>query len=141
MVELNYHHLRLFRAVAHEGHLTRASEKLGLQPQTVSAQIRSLEVALNEQLFERSGRRLVLTDIGHLVLRHADDIFATIRGSGPMGQANAMLLGIARALVKIDPEFHQSLKDAGFLTRDSRQVERKKYGRRGARAGYQFSKR
>ncbi|NQT87789.1 30S ribosomal protein S9 [bacterium] len=69
------------------------------------------------------------------------DIFATIRGSGPTAQANAMLLGIARALVKIDPDFHQRLKDAGFLTRDSRRVERKKYGKRGARAGYQFSKR
>jgi len=69
------------------------------------------------------------------------DIFATIRGSGPIAQSNAMLLGVARALVKIDPEFHQKLKKAGYLTRDDRRVERKKYGKRGARASFQFSKR
>ena len=69
------------------------------------------------------------------------DIFSTIRGGGMSAQAEAMLLGIARALVKVDPEFHQRLKDAGYLTRDSREKERKKYGRRGARAGFQFSKR
>jgi small subunit ribosomal protein S9 len=69
------------------------------------------------------------------------DIFSTIRGGGMSAQAEAMLLGIARALVKVDPEFHQKLKDAGYLTRDSREKERKKYGRRGARAGFQFSKR
>jgi small subunit ribosomal protein S9 len=69
------------------------------------------------------------------------DIFSNIRGGGMNAQAEAMLLGIARALVKVDPEFHQRLKDAGFLTRDSREKERKKYGRRGARASFQFSKR
>ena len=69
------------------------------------------------------------------------DVFANIRGGGASAQADAMLLGIARALVKIDQELHQRLKDEGFLTRDSREKERKKYGRRGARAGFQFSKR
>jgi small subunit ribosomal protein S9 len=69
------------------------------------------------------------------------DILANIRGGGPASQADAMMLGIARALVRIDKEFHQKLKDEGLLTRDSREKERKKYGRRGARAGFQFSKR
>lgn len=69
------------------------------------------------------------------------DVLATIEGGGVSAQADAMLLGIARALVKIDKEFHQRLKDEGFLTRDAREKERKKYGRRGARAGFQFSKR
>ena len=69
------------------------------------------------------------------------DIFANIGGGGIMAQAGALMLGIARALVKIDGELHQTLKDGGFLTRDSREKERKKYGRRGARAGFQFSKR
>lgn len=69
------------------------------------------------------------------------DVFANVRGGGVMAQSDAMCLGIARALVKADNELHQRLKDDGFLTRDSREKERKKYGRRGARAGFQFSKR
>jgi len=69
------------------------------------------------------------------------DIFATIRGGGIAAQAGAMLLGIARALIKLDREFHPKLKEEGFLTRDSREKERKKYGRRRARARFQFSKR
>ncbi|MFW6108674.1 MAG: 30S ribosomal protein S9 [bacterium] len=69
------------------------------------------------------------------------DVQANVRGGGPVGQADAVVLGIARALVKIDEELHLTLKDEGYLTRDDRKKERKKYGRRGARAGYQFSKR
>jgi len=69
------------------------------------------------------------------------DVLATVRGGGHMAQADAMVLGIARALLKVDKELHQRLKDDGFLTRDSREKERKKYGRRGARASFQFSKR
>ena len=69
------------------------------------------------------------------------DIFVTLRGGGVASQADAMLLGIARALVKLDQEAHQRLKDEGLLTRDAREKERQKYGRRGARARYQFSKR
>jgi len=69
------------------------------------------------------------------------DVFATICGGGVSSQADAMLLGIARALVKLDREFHTRLKEEGFLTRDAREKERKKYGRRRARARFQFSKR
>jgi len=69
------------------------------------------------------------------------DVLATVHGGGCSSQADAIVLGIARALVKLDREFHQRLKDEGFLTRDSREKERKKYGRRGARASFQFSKR
>lgn len=69
------------------------------------------------------------------------DVLATVGGGGVNAQADAMVLGIARALVKADKEVHQRLKDEGFLTRDSREKERKKFGRRGARAGFQFSKR
>jgi small subunit ribosomal protein S9 len=69
------------------------------------------------------------------------DVLSSIHGGGANAQADAMLLGIARALIKVDREFHQQLKDLGYLTRDSREKERKKYGRRGARAGFQFSKR
>jgi small subunit ribosomal protein S9 len=69
------------------------------------------------------------------------DILASVRGGGVMAQADAIVLGTARALVKLDKELRQQLKDDGFLTRDPREKERKKYGRRGARAGFQFSKR
>ena len=69
------------------------------------------------------------------------DVFANIDGGGVAAQADAVLLGISRALVKVDKEAHDRLKEEGFLTRDSREKERKKYGRKRARAGFQFSKR
>ncbi len=69
------------------------------------------------------------------------DIFANICGGGIAGQAGALRHGIARALEKIDPSRRLTLKQAGYLTRDSRRKERKKYGQKGARARFQFSKR
>ncbi len=69
------------------------------------------------------------------------DVVAKIRGGGITGQADALRHGISRALEKADPEMRTSLKRKGFLTRDARKKERKKYGQRGARARYQFSKR
>jgi len=69
------------------------------------------------------------------------DILATVKGGGVTGQAGAVRLGIARALLKADNEIRPSLKKAGFLTRDPRMKERKKYGLKGARRAPQFSKR
>jgi len=69
------------------------------------------------------------------------DIRATVVGGGLTGQAGAMLLGIARALIKTNADFKKPLRDAGFLTRDPRMKERKKYGQPGARKRFQFSKR
>lgn len=69
------------------------------------------------------------------------DILATASGGGVSGQAGALRLGIARALVKADPELRVPLKKAGLLTRDPRVKERKKYGLAGARKRFQFSKR
>ncbi|MEL7624084.1 MAG: 30S ribosomal protein S9 [Clostridiales bacterium] len=69
------------------------------------------------------------------------DIMATVKGGGITGQAGAIRLGIARALLKADAEMRPSLKKAGFLTRDPRMKERKKYGLKGARRAPQFSKR
>jgi small subunit ribosomal protein S9 len=66
---------------------------------------------------------------------------ATCRGGGKSGQAGALQHGIARALVETDPGLRPALKRGGFLTRDSRMVERKKYGQPGARKRFQFSKR
>lgn len=69
------------------------------------------------------------------------DIFATVKGGGTTGQAGALRHGISRALVNYSEEYRKPLRQAGFLTRDAREVERKKYGMKGARARYQFSKR
>ena len=69
------------------------------------------------------------------------DISATVIGGGLSGQAGALRLGVSRALLEADPGHRAALKRGGFLTRDARIVERKKYGRPGARKRYQFSKR
>jgi small subunit ribosomal protein S9 len=69
------------------------------------------------------------------------DIKANIKGGGTTGQAEALRMAIARALVEVNAEFRPALKKEGFLTRDPRMVERKKYGRRKARRRFQFSKR
>jgi len=74
---LNYHHLRYFWFVAREGSIAAAARKLRVSQPSVSVQIRELEEALGAKLFERQGRRNVLTDAGRLALRHADEIFAT----------------------------------------------------------------
>jgi len=77
MAELNYHHLRYFQTVAHEGNLTRAAERLNVSQSAVSTQIRQLEERLGQALFERRGRALYLTEAGRIALDHADTIFAT----------------------------------------------------------------
>ncbi len=69
------------------------------------------------------------------------DVLATVRGGGHSGQAGALRHGIAKALAEMNPELHKPLKKAGFLTRDARKKERKKYGQPGARARFQYSKR
>ena len=69
------------------------------------------------------------------------DVFVNVKGGGTTGQAGAVVMGLARALRVADPNTFDSLRDGGYLTRDSRMVERKKYGRRGARRSFQFSKR
>lgn len=79
---------------------------------------------------------LVLTDtLGRY------DVYVNVKGGGFTGQAGAIRHGISRALLKVDPELRRSLKRAGFLTRDPRMTERKKYGLKGARRAPQFSKR
>ena len=69
------------------------------------------------------------------------DLLVSVRGGGITGQAGAVRHGISRALVNFNPEFRAALKKAGFLTRDPRMKERKKYGQPGARKRFQFSKR
>jgi small subunit ribosomal protein S9 len=69
------------------------------------------------------------------------DVFVRVEGGGTTGQAGAVLLGIARALKSYDPTLLPVLREGGYLTRDSRMVERKKPGKAGARRSFQFSKR
>ena len=69
------------------------------------------------------------------------DVHVNVRGGGSQGQAEAIRHGITRALMLISPAFRPTLKKAGYVTRDPRKKERKKYGQRGARARFQFSKR
>jgi LysR family transcriptional activator of nhaA len=76
MTSLNYHHLHYFWAVAHEGNLTRAAEKLHVSQSAVSVQIQKLEKSLGHDLFDRRGRELVLTEAGRIALDHADGIFS-----------------------------------------------------------------
>ena len=69
------------------------------------------------------------------------DVMVNVEGGGLTGQAGAVRMGVARALLKVDGDYRKKLKVAGFLTRDSRMKERKKYGQKGARKRFQFSKR
>ncbi|MEZ4606179.1 MAG: 30S ribosomal protein S9 [Deinococcales bacterium] len=69
------------------------------------------------------------------------DAYITVEGGGPSGQADAIKLGVARALLEVNPDYRGKLKDGGYLTRDARVVERKKYGRHKARRAPQYSKR
>lgn len=77
MEQMNYHHLRYFREVAREGHLTRAAERMNLSQSALSSQIRNLEDRLGHALFNRVGRKLELTEVGRITLDYADRIFGT----------------------------------------------------------------
>ena len=95
-----------------------------------------------ETYFARPTLRLVINQPFAITDREGQyDVIATVRGGGLSGQAGAVKHGIAQALSKYEPELRGTVKAAGFLTRDSRVVERKKYGRAKARRSFQFSKR
>jgi small subunit ribosomal protein S9 len=95
-----------------------------------------------EHYFEREGDRLtVLSALEAVGATKKYDVSLRLTGGGTAGQAGASRMGIARCLAKASAEWLHTLKSQGFLTRDAREKERRKYGRRGARASYQFSKR
>ncbi len=104
------------------------------------------KIAINdrslEEYFGRETSRMVFRQALELTETSGQfDVFVNVRGGGLSGQADAIRHGISRSLIKIDPAHRPALKKAGYLTRDARQKERKKYGQRGARARFQFSKR
>ncbi len=86
-------------------------------------------------------RNAVMAPLKSAGITDSLDIFVNVKGGGTTGQAGAVVLGIARALMKYDPTLMKPLRDGGYLTRDSRMVERKKPGKPGARKSFQFSKR
>jgi LysR family transcriptional regulator, transcriptional activator of nhaA len=104
---LNYHHLLYFWTVVREGGVSRAAEKLRLAQPTVSAQVKLLEDTLGQPLFDRQGRRLVLTDTGRVVYRYADEIFGigrelleALKGQAP-GRPLPLTVGVANAVPKL----------------------------------------
>ncbi len=104
------------------------------------------DITINEQPLEKAFPRLTLRQIIQLPLELAGltgkySISATVYGGGPTGQAGAIRHAIARALVSMSPALRTPLKKEGLLTRDSRVKERKKYGQKGARKRFQYSKR
>jgi len=95
-----------------------------------------------DEYFERETSRMVLRQALELIeAQDQFDITATCHGGGKSAQAEAMRHGISRALITLDPEKRSVVKRAGFLTRDARKKERKKYGQPGARKRFQYSKR
>lgn len=103
---LNYHHLLYFYVVAREGSIAKAGEQLLLAQPTISAQIHALEESLGEELFQRSGRRLVLTDFGRVVYEYAEDIFGIGRDlmdfvkGRPTGRPLRLQVGVSDSLPK-----------------------------------------
>ena len=96
---------------------------------------------LKEYFLSEIHQTLVKQALAALKLEASYDVTVNVEGGGITGQAEAVRLGIARALVEISPENKPTLRKEGFMTRDSRMVERKKPGRRKARRRFQFSKR
>ena len=95
-----------------------------------------------DQYFARPVLRMIINQPFATLSRVGNfDVMCTVAGGGLSGQAGAVRLGISRALDEYDTEFHKALRKGGFLTRDSRVVERKKYGKAKARRSFQFSKR
>ncbi|HET9451295.1 MAG TPA: transcriptional activator NhaR [Aggregicoccus sp.] len=131
---LNYHHLLYFWAVARYGSIVRASAELNLAQPTISGQVRRLEFVLGVKLFDRVGRRLVLTEVGRTVYRYADDIFSmgqdllsTVKGQTSIRPLR-LTVGVADALPKVlvqkllEPAFHLE-KPVQLICRENRVVE------------------
>ncbi len=96
----------------------------------------------SDQYFGRETAKMVIQQPFELTsTQNQFDLVVNVRGGGMSGQADAVKHGVAKALLQYDAQFRDILKKEGFLTRDSRVKERKKYGKRGARASYQYSKR
>ncbi|MFC1595467.1 30S ribosomal protein S9 [Gemmatimonadota bacterium] len=126
--------------VAATGRRKEASASIRLYPEG-SGKITVNGRDLEEFMPRLTLRRSLVRPLELVGMLEKFDVWCNVKGGGLSGQADAMMLGIARALVVYDNEFHKPLKEKGFLTRDAREKERKKYGLAGARKRFQFSKR
>ncbi len=121
------------------GRRKEAVARVRLKPGT--GQITVNKKAVKEYFGRETSIMLLVEPLKLLEQLDKLDIDVNVRGGGHSGQAGAIRLGVTRALMEYNPEFRPALKKAGFITRDARVVERKKYGRPGARKRFQFSKR
>ncbi|GMT43090.1 MAG: 30S ribosomal protein S9 [bacterium] len=121
------------------GRRKTASARVWMVPGTGSLKVN--KKSLSEYFMRPSSEMLVQQPMALTETAEKYDVIATVAGSGLNAQAGAVRHGIARALLKINPDFRRLLKRQGLLTRDSRMKERKKYGQPGARKRFQFSKR
>jgi small subunit ribosomal protein S9 len=121
------------------GRRKSSTARVYMQPGT--GQITVNERPLDEFFGRETGRMIVRQPLELVQLTSRFDIKVTVAGGGITGQAGAIRHGIARALIRYDETLRQPLRQAGFVTRDAREVERKKVGRRKARRGPQYSKR
>lgn len=116
-----------------------AVARVWLQPGSGKVTVNKRDIDL---YFGRATSKMILRQPLELTSQTSSyDVYVNVSGGGLSGQADAIKLGITRALMKVNPSFRPSLKAAGYVTRDPRCKERKKYGQRGARARFQFSKR
>ena len=121
------------------GRRKSSTARVYMQPGT--GQITVNERPLDEFFGRETGRMIVLQPLELVQLTSRFDITVKVSGGGITGQAGAIRHGIARALIRYDEALRKPLRQAGFVTRDAREVERKKVGRRKARRGPQYSKR
>ncbi len=121
------------------GKRKKSVAKIWLVPGTGNIMVN--DRALDDYFDIRVNRNALSAPLTLTQMDDAFDIRINVMGGGQTGQAGAVRQGLSKALVQVDPDLRGVLKNAGFLTRDSRQKERKKYGKKGARASFQFSKR
>lgn len=120
------------------GRRKRSTARVYLEPGTGKIVVNRRSI---DDYFGNDVLKMIVRQPFHVIERHDFDLRVTVCGGGIAGQAGAIRHGVSRALVKREPELRTALKAAGFLTRDPREKERKKYGQKGARARFQFSKR
>ncbi|MFA6134165.1 MAG: 30S ribosomal protein S9 [Phycisphaerae bacterium] len=121
------------------GRRKKAIARVRIRPGTGKILINDRE--MNAFFMEEKDRRAVLAPLEIVKMPTSWDVWAKVNGGGFSGQAGAIMLGLARALRQAVPEGEDALRGSGFLTRDARMKERKKYGQKGARKRFQFSKR
>ncbi len=121
------------------GRRKRAVARVRIRPGDGKFMINKRE--MDKYFLLEKDRQAVTTPLDVTNMRKSFDVFVNVRGGGITGQAGAVVLGLARALVKTSDEYQPKLRETNLLRRDPRKVERKKYGQRGARRRFQFSKR